>query len=89
MGAVSGSETVTINAPLDQVLAVIRNIPGQVDWFPGCVSAEVVSADADGLPARARQVNDVKVAKDEFEVDHNNKFNNYDDYSIVYSEIEL
>jgi hypothetical protein len=70
MGAVSGSETVTINAPLDQVLAVIRNIPGQVDWFPGCVSAEVLSTDADGRPARARQVNDVKVAKDEFEVDY-------------------
>jgi hypothetical protein len=70
MGAVSGSESVTINAPLDDVLAVIRNIPGQVDWFPGCVSAQVLSTDADGLPSRARQVNDVKVAKDEFEVDY-------------------
>ena len=70
MGAVSGSESVTINAPLDEVLAVIRNIPGQVDWFPGCVSAQVLSTDADGLPSRARQVNDVKVAKDEFEVDY-------------------
>ena len=70
MGAVSGSETVTINAPLDDVLAVIRNIPGQVEWFPGCVSAQVLSSDAAGLPSRARQVNDVKVAKDEFEVDY-------------------
>jgi hypothetical protein len=70
MGAVSGSESVTINAPLDEVLAVVRNIPGQVEWFPGCVSAQVLSTDADGLPSRARQVNDVKVAKDEFEVDY-------------------
>jgi hypothetical protein len=61
---------VTINAPLDEVLAVVRNIPGQVEWFPGCVSAQVLSTDADGLPSRARQVNDVKVAKDEFEVDY-------------------
>ena len=30
MGAVSGSESVTINAPLDQVLAAIRNLPAQV-----------------------------------------------------------
>lgn len=60
----------TINAPLDEVLAVVRNIPGQVEWFPGCVSAQVLSTDADGLPCRARQVNDVKVAKDEFEVDY-------------------
>jgi hypothetical protein len=70
MGAVTGSETVTINAPLDDVLAVIRNIPGQVEWFPGCVSAQVLATDADGLPSRARQVNDVKVAKDEFDVDY-------------------
>jgi hypothetical protein len=70
MGAVSGSESVTINAPLDDVLAVIRNIPGQVEWVPGCVSAQVLATDADGLPSRARQVNDVKVAKDEFEVDY-------------------
>jgi hypothetical protein len=70
MGAVTGSETVTINAPLDDVLAVIRNIPGQVDWFPGCVSAQVLATDAVGLPSRARQVNDVKVAKDEFDVDY-------------------
>ena len=70
MGAVSGSESVTINAPLDEVLAVVRNIPGQVEWFPGCVSAQVLSTDADGLPSRARQVNDVKVAKDEFDVDY-------------------
>jgi hypothetical protein len=48
----------------------VRNIPGQVEWFPGCVSAQVLSTDADGLPSRARQVNDVKVAKDEFEVDY-------------------
>ena len=70
MGAVSGSETVTINAPLDAVLATIRNLPAQVDWFPGCVSSEVLTTDADGLPTRARQVNDVKVAKDEYELDY-------------------
>lgn len=70
MGAVGGSQTVMINAPLDQVLAVVRDIPGQVDWFPGCVSAEVLATDDAGRPARARQVNDVKVAKDEFEVDY-------------------
>ena len=70
MGAVSGSESVTINAPLDQVLAAIRNLPAQVDWFPGCLSSEVLSSDADGLPTRARQVNDVKVAKDEYELDY-------------------
>lgn len=70
MGAVSGSESVTINAPMATVLAVLRNLPGQVDWFPGCVSSDVLSTGPDGLPTRARQVNDVKVAKDEFELDY-------------------
>jgi len=70
MGAVNGSESITINAPLADVLAVIRNLPAQVDWFPGCLSSQVLATGDDGLPARARQVNDVKVAKDEYELDY-------------------
>jgi ribosome-associated toxin RatA of RatAB toxin-antitoxin module len=70
MGGVSGSESITINAPLDQVLAVVRDLPRQVEWFPGCISSQVLATGADGLPSRARQVNDVKVAKDEFELDY-------------------
>lgn len=70
MGAVSGSESITIDAPLDRVLAVLRDLPAQVTWFPGCVSSDVVATADDGLPTRARQVNDVKVAKDQFELDY-------------------
>lgn len=70
MGAVRISESIQIDAPLDAVLAVIRDLPAQVEWFPGCVSSTVVETDAAGLPVRARQVNDVKVAKDEFDLDY-------------------
>jgi ribosome-associated toxin RatA of RatAB toxin-antitoxin module len=70
MGAVTGKESITIDAPLEQVLAIIRDLPAQVEWFPGCVSSTVLSTDEDGLPTRARQVNDVKVAKDEFDLDY-------------------
>lgn len=70
MGAVSGSESITINAPLDAVLATIRDLPAQTRWFPGCVSSEVLTSDSEGMPTRARQVNDVKVAKDDFELDY-------------------
>ncbi len=66
--SVSGSESVTINAPLADVLSVIRDVDGQPSWFPGTISAEVLETDADGLPAKARMVNDMKVAKDEFEL---------------------
>lgn len=70
MGSVSLSESVTINAPLDKVLAAIRDLPSQPAWFPGLISSEVLSTDDEGRPTRARQVNDVKVAKDEYELDY-------------------
>lgn len=70
MGAVSVSSRVVIDAPLDRVLAVLRDLPAQVDWFPGCLASTVLAVDDAGLPKRARQVNDVKVAKDEFELDY-------------------
>ena len=68
--SVSASKTVTINAPLDQVLATIRDVAGQTEWWPGTISAVVDTTDDAGLPARATLVNDVKVAKDEFQLDY-------------------
>jgi len=70
MGGVTIRESIVIDAPLDSVLAVVRNLPAQVEWFPGCVSSTVLQTDSAGLPTRARQVNDVKVAKDEFDLDY-------------------
>jgi ribosome-associated toxin RatA of RatAB toxin-antitoxin module len=54
------------------VLAILRDVDSYPSWFPGTVAAEVTEADADGLPLKARLVNDVKVAKDEFEVEYTN-----------------
>lgn len=68
--SVSASKTVTINAPLDEVLATIRDVAGQKDWWPGTISSEVLETDAEGRPTRAALVNDVKVAKDSFELDY-------------------
>lgn len=70
--SVSGTEKITINAPLADVLAILRDVDSYPSWFPGTVAAEVTEADADGLPLKARLVNDVKVAKDEFEVEYTN-----------------
>ena len=66
--SVTATQTITINAPIDQVLTTIRDVPGQVDWWPGTISAEILETDADGLPAKCALVNDVKVAKDAFEL---------------------
>ena len=68
--AVTDSMTVTVNAPADQVLAFLRDIDNQKNWFPGNTSSEVLERDADGRPTKARLVNDVKVAKDEFVLDY-------------------
>jgi hypothetical protein len=70
MGSVTVKESIAIDAPIQSVLSVIRDLPAQVEWFPGCVSSTVLQIDDGGLPLRARQVNDVKVAKDEFELDY-------------------
>jgi hypothetical protein len=68
--SVHASDTVRIDAPLEAVLAVVRDVDGQADWWPGMLASEVLDSDADGRVARARLVNDVKVAKDEFELDY-------------------
>ena len=68
--AVSESMTVTVNAPIDQVLAFLRDIDNQSTWFPGNTASEVLERDDEGRPSKARLVNDVKVAKDEFVLDY-------------------
>ncbi len=68
MGEASGSESITINAPLDTVLAAVIDLPGQVDWFPGLISCEVTEVDEYDRPTSAHQVNDLKLAKDEFDL---------------------
>lgn len=73
--SVSGSESVSINASPDAVLAIVRDVDSMAQWFPGCISAELLESDDNGLPLRAKQVNDVKVAKDEFELVYTNSDN--------------
>ncbi len=62
--------TVTVNAPAADVIAFLRNVDNQKNWMPGCLASEVLEKDAEGRPKRARLTNDVKVAKDTFELDY-------------------
>jgi ribosome-associated toxin RatA of RatAB toxin-antitoxin module len=71
------SLSVTVGAPAADVLAFLRDIDNQKNWFPGNVDSEVLERDAAGLPARARLVNDVKVAKDEFLLDYTHTDNGF------------
>ena len=66
--SVSDSLSVTVNAPAADVIAFLRDIGNQSKWFPGNLESEVLETNDDGTAARARLTNDVKVAKDTFEV---------------------
>lgn len=65
--SVTASRSLTIAAPFDEVLAVVRDVASQQTWWPGMLASEVLESDDDGRAIRARIVNDVKVVKDEFE----------------------
>lgn len=75
--SVSDSLTVTVNAPAAAVLAFLRDVDNQQNWFPGNVSSEVLETGADGFPAKAKLVNDVKIAKDEFTLSYTHTDNGF------------
>lgn len=64
------SSNITIDAPLEDVLAVIADIAGYPEWTGQIKSAEVLDADADGRPRRARFVMDAGVLKDEYVLEY-------------------
>lgn len=68
--AVSDSMTVTVNAPADQVLAFLRDIDNQKNWFPDNEVSEVVATDDAGRPTRAKLTNHTPVGSDSFELEY-------------------
>lgn len=60
------SSHITIDAPLDDVLAVIADIPSYPEWTGQIKSAEVVEKGPDGKPQQAKFVMDAGVLKDEY-----------------------
>lgn len=66
--AVDAERSVTIAAPFDEVLAVVRDVAAQPSWWPGLRGTEVLEQDDAGRVLRARVASDVKVVTDTFEV---------------------
>ncbi|MGX7732252.1 polyketide cyclase [Rhodococcus sp. 14C212] len=51
----SATKTVQVEAPLDTVLATIRDLESQTEWIPEILEAEVLEVDEEtGLPRTAR-----------------------------------
>jgi len=68
--SVTVDKSITVNAPIADVLAIVRDVNSQSEWFPGTISSKVTETYDDGLVKRAHLVNDVKIAKDEFDLDY-------------------
>jgi hypothetical protein len=68
MSTYSASKTVTIGVPAADVLMTLQNIADQREWWPGMYKSDPLETDDEGRVTRARIGNDVKVAKDEFDV---------------------
>ena len=68
MGEIKVESRVRIACSASEVLAVLRDIAGQHEWWPGQYLSTPLETDPDGLVTRSRIGNDVKIAKDEFEV---------------------
>lgn len=70
MGKIATTETVTVNGSVEEVMAFLTDIANQHTWWPGMFKSEPLETDDQGRVTKARIGNDVKIAKDEFDVDY-------------------
>lgn len=60
------TQTVEVEAPLKEVLALLRDIALQPAWIPEIIEAEVVEESDKGLPVRARIAASTAVGTDRY-----------------------
>lgn len=68
MGEIRVESTVRIARSVDEVMTVLHDIAAQHEWWPGQYRSEPLESDDQGRVTRAAIGNDVRVAKDDFEV---------------------
>ncbi|HEX4344941.1 MAG TPA: SRPBCC family protein [Solirubrobacteraceae bacterium] len=61
MGAMSGSASTEIEAPIDAVWAIVERIETTPEWQRGVDSMQVLERDAEGRAARGETVTDAKI----------------------------
>ena len=61
MAPITGSSTAVINAPLDQVWALVEDVQKAPDWQGGMKAIEVLERDADGRAELCETQSDAKV----------------------------
>jgi carbon monoxide dehydrogenase subunit G len=63
MAHLGGSASAEIDAPLEEVWAVVEDVESAPDWQGGLVDIEALEHDADGRPTLVQAENDIKVRK--------------------------
>lgn len=81
MGEVRVESTVRIARSVEEVMAVLHDIAAQHEWWPGQYRSEPLETDDERRVTRAAIGNDVKVAKDNFEVVYTHDEHNHDEHS--------
>lgn len=61
MARLGGSASTEIDAPLEEVWAVVEDVLSAPDWQNGLVSMRTLEEDADGRPTLVEVENDIKV----------------------------
>ena len=63
MGHMGGSATAVIEAPLEDVWAVVEDVLSAPEWQGGLVSIRALETDDEGRPTLVESENDIKVRK--------------------------
>jgi carbon monoxide dehydrogenase subunit G len=61
MAHLGGSASAEIDAPLDEVWAVVEDVAAAPEWQGGLLAVEALDRDADGRPTLVETKNDIKV----------------------------
>ena len=61
MGKLGGTATDEIDAPIEEVWAVVEDVLDSPNWQGGLLSMEALETDAEGRPTLVETVNDAKV----------------------------
>ena len=60
------SRTVTVAAPIDTVLATVRDIASEPEWVAEIRTVEILESDSDGRPLQAHLTASAPVGTDEY-----------------------
>ena len=61
MGKLGGTASVEVDAPIDEVWAVVEDVETAPDWQGGLVSLRALEHDGEGRPTLCESENDIKV----------------------------